>query len=60
MTNKQSFNRIIKVLNKIHRANPTLRFGQILDNATRNLVDVFFVENEELEMLLTFFYRKTK
>jgi len=56
MTNKQSFNRIIKLIKKIHKLYPNLRFGQILLNVN-HLGDVYYLENDDLELLLTSIYK---
>ena len=55
MTNKQSFNRIMRLIKKIHKLYPDLRFGQILLNVS-HLGDVYYLENEELELMLDSIY----
>ena len=55
MTNKQSFNRIIRIINKIHKKYPELRFGQLLENSS-HLGNIYYLENEDLELILTSVY----
>jgi len=56
MTNKKGIELLIKLINKIHKKYPELRFGQIIENAIRNLQDLYYIENDELAQLLMFKY----
>jgi len=54
--NARDIKKLIKLIQKIHKKNPDLRFGQLIENAVRNLSHLFYIENDELAMLLTFHY----
>ena len=59
MTNKKSFDRLIRMIKKINKKYPELRFGQIIGNCS-HLGDSYYLENEDLELLLASIYTKIR
>jgi len=60
MKNSREIESLIKLIKKIHKKEPELRFGQIIEHATHNLIDLFYIENDELAQLLIFKFRIKK